>query len=332
MNQEFSDRTTGLLQSAKRLLEGADQSLMLLGHFVGHIDALVDGVGSDTRRIKSDAQALAQALSDRFTLAKRGVQASPKALKVAKVLLGIALKYRIEAGRAAAAGASERSEERLTALHESSANTLRELCIEARGTFLKLGQFLSMRPDLLPAPYIRQLATLRNQVPALPFALIREVVEADLSAPLESLFTRVDEEPRAQPGHDQRDEGKDRHHDLSKPEDEGLQALNHPVTLQLYAIELEIDHLRYDAALKRLDQIASRSVRKETWLIRRGEILEKARRPEQAKQAYQGALDAIDALPQSRIRNRAVERLQTQATAGLERLDADASAKEPGTS
>ena len=51
--------------------------------------------------------------------------------------------------------------------------------------------------------------------------------------------------------------------------DEGLKTLNHPVTLQLYAIELEIDHLRYDSALARLDQIASRSVRKETWLIRR---------------------------------------------------------------
>jgi predicted Zn-dependent protease len=112
--------------------------------------------------------------------------------------------------------------------------------------------------------------------------------------------------------------------------DEGLKALNHPVTLQLYAIELEIDHLRYDAALERLDQIASRSVRKETWLIRRGEILEKAQRLEQAKQAYQAALDAIAALPESRIRNRAVERLQTQATAGIERLGSEPSSDEPG--
>jgi len=112
--------------------------------------------------------------------------------------------------------------------------------------------------------------------------------------------------------------------------DEGLKALDHPVTLQLYAIELEIDHLRYDAALARLDQIASRSVRKETWLIRRGEILEKAQRLEQAKQAYQAALDAIAGLPESRIRNRAVERLQAQATAGIERVGAEPSAEEPG--
>ncbi|NIM60190.1 MAG: hypothetical protein GTN89_00450 [Acidobacteria bacterium] len=111
--------------------------------------------------------------------------------------------------------------------------------------------------------------------------------------------------------------------------DEGLEALKYPVTLQLYAIELEIDHLRYDAALARVDQIASRSVRKETWLIQRGEILEKARRPEQARQAYQAALDAIAALPESRIRNRAVERLQAQATAGLERLLSSES-DEPG--
>ncbi|TDI50797.1 MAG: tetratricopeptide repeat protein [Acidobacteria bacterium] len=114
--------------------------------------------------------------------------------------------------------------------------------------------------------------------------------------------------------------------------DEGLKVLNHPVTLQLYAIELEIDHLRYDAALTRLDQIASRSPRKETWLIRRGEILEKARRPEQARQAYREALDAIAALPESRIRNRAVERLLAQATAGIERLDAKPATEEPGAS
>ena len=114
--------------------------------------------------------------------------------------------------------------------------------------------------------------------------------------------------------------------------DEGLQALGHPVTLQLYAIELEIDQLRYDAALARVDQIASRSVRKETWLIQRGEILEKAQRTEQARQAYQAALDAIEALPKSRIKNRAVERLQAQATAGIERVTAKSGDDEPGAS
>ncbi len=112
--------------------------------------------------------------------------------------------------------------------------------------------------------------------------------------------------------------------------DEGLRALNQPVTLQLYAIELEIDRLRYDAALKRVERIAAQSPRKETWLIRRAEILEKAGRTDQARQTYQQALDAIAALPPSKIKNRAVERLQTQAAAGVERLGGGP-AEEPGS-
>ncbi len=185
---------SGLLDSAQRILQGADQSLLMVGHMLGHIDALVDGVGNDSTRIKLEAKALAQAITDRFGIAKRGIAASPKALRVAKVLLGIAIKYRLEMARGAAAGSEDKHQERMAALHENAAQTMRALCIEMRGTFLKLGQFLSMRPDLLPAAYIEQLGTLRNQVPALPFALIQEVVEADLGAGLDACFERVEEE------------------------------------------------------------------------------------------------------------------------------------------
>ncbi len=186
-----------VLNRAKRILQGADNSLVLVGHVIGHIDALVNGVSQDSKRIKQDADNLAQAVMSRFTLARRGIEASPKALRVAKVLLGIAIKYRLEAGRAAAGGSQEKHEARLASLHQSCAATLRELCIETRGTFLKLGQFLSMRPDLLPAAYIKELGTLRNQVPALPFASMREVLESELGKPLEELFARVEEEPVA---------------------------------------------------------------------------------------------------------------------------------------
>ena len=103
--------------------------------------------------------------------------------------------------------------------------------------------------------------------------------------------------------------------------DDGLRALDFPVTLQLYAIEVEMLHQRYDEALKRIDQIASSSARKESWLIRRGEILEKAGRIDAARVEFQKTLDAIATLPASRIRNRAVERLQASAEAGLKRLD-----------
>lgn len=102
--------------------------------------------------------------------------------------------------------------------------------------------------------------------------------------------------------------------------DEGLARLGRPVTLQLYAIELEVERGAYDAALTRLEQIAAQADRKETWLVRRGEILERAGRSEEARLAYSAALTAIAGLPPSRRGNRAMQRLRTQADTALQRL------------
>jgi tetratricopeptide (TPR) repeat protein len=107
--------------------------------------------------------------------------------------------------------------------------------------------------------------------------------------------------------------------------DEGLERLGRPVTLQLYALELELERGRHDAALERLEQIASRANRQESWLVRRGEILESAGRLAEARSAYAAALDAIEALPVSRRGSRAMQRLQVQAQTAVERLDANAS-------
>jgi tetratricopeptide (TPR) repeat protein len=104
--------------------------------------------------------------------------------------------------------------------------------------------------------------------------------------------------------------------------DEGLARLGQPVTLQLRAIELEVECGRYDAALARLDLIASRADRKESWLLRRAEVLERAGRVDEARRAYAAALDAIETLPFSRSGSRATLRLKTQAATALERLDA----------
>jgi predicted Zn-dependent protease len=108
--------------------------------------------------------------------------------------------------------------------------------------------------------------------------------------------------------------------------DEGLQKLGDPVVLQNYAIELELKGRRYDAALVRLDRLAAGSRRKESWLVRRGEILEAAGRDEEARVAYESSLEAIASLPPSRKTNRAVTRLQEQAEAALGRLDERADA------
>lgn len=62
-------------------------------------------------------------------------------------------------------------------------------------TFVKFGQILSTRPDLVPPDYQEQLAKLRTAVPPEPFAHVRQTVEQELGAPLEELFVAFDAEP-----------------------------------------------------------------------------------------------------------------------------------------
>ena len=61
-------------------------------------------------------------------------------------------------------------------------------------TYIKLGQLLSSRPDLLPDVYIDELSKLVDQVPPVPFEEIRAVVHEDLPG---DMFVRIDPEPVA---------------------------------------------------------------------------------------------------------------------------------------
>ena len=72
------------------------------------------------------------------------------------------------------------------------------LAMEELGpTFVKLGQVLSTRPDLLPPAYIAELTRLQDTVPPEPWEAIRARIESELGAPLEELFTAFDPEPIA---------------------------------------------------------------------------------------------------------------------------------------
>jgi predicted Zn-dependent protease len=99
--------------------------------------------------------------------------------------------------------------------------------------------------------------------------------------------------------------------------DEGIKRLGPIVTLQLPAIELELRRQNYEGALSRLDLIAAQSERKETWLVRRGEILRLAGRDEEARAAFNAALVAIESLPPWRRQSKAVTALQVRARSAL---------------
>jgi len=61
-------------------------------------------------------------------------------------------------------------------------------------TYIKLGQLLSSRPDLLPDVYIEELSHLVDEVPPVPFAEIDAVIRADLG---DDVFASIDPEPLA---------------------------------------------------------------------------------------------------------------------------------------
>ncbi|MGQ0658804.1 MAG: tetratricopeptide repeat protein [Chromatiales bacterium] len=102
--------------------------------------------------------------------------------------------------------------------------------------------------------------------------------------------------------------------------DEGLERLGQLATLQLYAIDLEVKRARHDAALARLDKIAAQSPVKAHWLLRRGQILEAAQRPYEARMSYEAAVAEIRSLPSSRRDTKANRRLEVRLAAGLERV------------
>src|SRR6188508_3422325 len=64
-------------------------------------------------------------------------------------------------------------------------------------TFIKMGQVLSSRPDLLPPETIEQLKVLQDRLPAFGFRRVRRSVEAELGRPLEEVFSEFDRQPVA---------------------------------------------------------------------------------------------------------------------------------------
>lgn len=62
-------------------------------------------------------------------------------------------------------------------------------------TYVKLGQIMSMRSDMIPEKYCKQLSRLRTDVKPLPFDVILGVLEQELGEPPEQVFLQIDSRP-----------------------------------------------------------------------------------------------------------------------------------------
>ena len=74
---------------------------------------------------------------------------------------------------------------------------LREMLDELGPTFVKFGQLLSTRPDVVPPDIVAELRSLQDDVTPFPFAQVREVVEEELGLTLEQAFIEFGEAPIA---------------------------------------------------------------------------------------------------------------------------------------
>src|SRR3954469_96669 len=74
---------------------------------------------------------------------------------------------------------------------------LREMLDELGPTFVKFGQLLSTRPDIVPPDIIAELRGLQDDVRPFPYADVESTIREDLGQPIERLFTEFDERPLA---------------------------------------------------------------------------------------------------------------------------------------
>ncbi len=74
---------------------------------------------------------------------------------------------------------------------------LRMALEELGPTYIKLGQILSTRPDLIPVEFLRELAKLQDKVPPFPAQDARSIIESELGSTVEDLFADFNDVPLA---------------------------------------------------------------------------------------------------------------------------------------
>ncbi len=112
------------------------------------------------------------------------------------MLAQVAASYRFYSLRAAFLP-RDRARAFLDDLHRTNARRFYRGSTRHGGAFLKIGQILSARPDILPRPWIQELSGLQDAAPPLPFETVERVVQSELGKPLDRLFAEFDPEPLA---------------------------------------------------------------------------------------------------------------------------------------
>lgn len=85
----------------------------------------------------------------------------------------------------------------LIAVTSDAAVRFRMVLQDLGPTFVKLGQILSTRPDILPAAFMDELKLLQDRVPPMSFDIVKSIVESSLDGEIEEFFDDFSEQPLA---------------------------------------------------------------------------------------------------------------------------------------
>ena len=141
---------------------------------------------------------VASLVIDAMLRPRRGRRGFPRPIRAIKARIAVTRRLTHIARIARRNGLiGRRLASRSELLSPETARALRLTLEESGGMLVKFGQIASTRDDLLPPVITEELAELRSSVPGLPFATVRAVVEAELGAPLDTVFTSFDEKPLA---------------------------------------------------------------------------------------------------------------------------------------
>ena len=133
---------------------------------------------------------------------------------------------------------------------QAIARRYRKLALDLGGVLIKLGQFLSIRVDVLPVEITRELADLQDEVPPEPFDTIRHQIETDLNRPVDEIFAEIDAQPLGSASLAQVHLAK-----ISAGEDLAIKVLRPDiesvVETDLSAIRMAVEWLKFHKAIRR---------------------------------------------------------------------------------
>ena len=157
---------------------------------------IADQAMNACRAVGRGASAVNEEMQQLADEARRWPARLKRLTKTGWMLTKVVASYRLWGTRSAFLPGSMR-ETALENLHRKNARRFRDTSLEQGGAFLKIGQLLSSRPDLLPQAWVDELAILQDQAAPVPFEDIAAVLECEFGQPLDSLFAHFDPTPLA---------------------------------------------------------------------------------------------------------------------------------------